>query len=476
MMIRLFNKLGKIACLVLVTGGAVCLANWDIAEDWKSGELWKTERKSPLKEDVPHVEVDETTTRIPPNSGVSFGDLSPNEVLLTWKAADAEKNEADSGQDETQEKVDESGKKEGQKNDKKDGKEDSKKWALQRMVLELYNRGDNGDMDKKEYAETMTNYCQQLDELTGVKRSKVHLQGGNSSMKVSAWQWGMENGVVRLVAAISFPKKEKAAATQEDEEKTEPSKKKGRTEYIRLMLAANQADLETGGVGDKLAKKDLKAAVVHEEDGTVWIKGIPMVDQGGKGYCVPATVARVFSFYGMDGVDMHTLAAICNTKTDGGTSLREMSEGLKKIGRRYHVKIKPLGGSMEHYKFIKDYNSAAKRKDLSELLGGEHWWDGIDPDTWLAVRAKKKWDVSRWVSSWRPCIDAGIPILWSVFASGMYTDDGGLGGPHMRLLIGYNEKKGTVVYSDSWGAGAARRTMKAAEAFSVTSSTNIIKP
>lgn len=476
-MIRLFNNLGKIACLVLMTGGAVCLANWDLTEDWKSGELWKTERKTPLKEDIPHVEVDETTTRIPPNSGVSFGDLSPNEVLLTWKAADAaEKNEADSEQGETKEKVDESEKKEGQKDDKKDTKALPKRWVLQRMSLDLYNRGDNGDMDKKEYAETMANYCQQLDELTGAKRSKVRMQGGNSSMKISAWQWGVENGVARLVAAISFPKKEKAAATQEDEDKNESSKKKGRTEYIRLVLAANQTDLETGGAGDKLAKKDLRSAVVHEEDGTVWIKGIPMVDQGSKGYCVPATVARVFSFYGMDGVDMHTLAAICNTKTEGGTSLGSMSEGLKKIGHRYHVKIKPLGGSMEHYKFIKDYNSAAKRKGLSELSGEDKWWDGIDPATWLAVRAKKKSDVSRWVSSWRPSIDAGIPILWSVFASGMYTDDGDLGGPHMRLLIGYNEKKGTVVYSDSWGAGATRRTMKAAEAFSVTSSTNIIKP
>ena len=476
-MIRLFNNLGKIACLVLMTGGAVCLANWDLTEDWKSGELWKTERKTPLKEDIPHVEVDETTTRIPPNSGVSFGDLSPNEVLLTWKAADAaEKNEADSEQGETKEKVDESEKKEGQKDDKKDTKALPKRRVLQRMSLDLYNRGDNGDMDKKEYAETMANYCQQLDELTGAKRSKVRMQGGNSSMKISAWQWGVENGVARLVAAISFPKKEKAAATQEDEDKNESSKKKGRTEYIRLVLAANQTDLETGGAGDKLAKKDLRSAVVHEEDGTVWIKGIPMVDQGSKGYCVPATVARVFSFYGMDGVDMHTLAAICNTKTEGGTSLGSMSEGLKKIGHRYHVKIKPLGGSMEHYKFIKDYNSAAKRKGLSELSGEDKWWDGIDPATWLAVRAKKKSDVSRWVSSWRPSIDAGIPILWSVFASGMYTDDGDLGGPHMRLLIGYNEKKGTVVYSDSWGAGATRRTMKAAEAFSVTSSTNIIKP
>ena len=423
------------------------------------------------------MEVDETTTRIPPNSGVSFGDLSPNEVLLTWKAADAaEKNEADSEQGETKEKVDESEKKEGQKDDKKDTKALPKRRVLQRMSLDLYNRGDNGDMDKKEYAETMANYCQQLDELTGAKRSKVRMQGGNSSMKISAWQWGVENGVARLVAAISFPKKEKAAATQEDEDKNESSKKKGRTEYIRLVLAANQTDLETGGAGDKLAKKDLRSAVVHEEDGTVWIKGIPMVDQGSKGYCVPATVARVFSFYGMDGVDMHTLAAICNTKTEGGTSLGSMSEGLKKIGHRYHVKIKPLGGSMEHYKFIKDYNSAAKRKGLSELSGEDKWWDGIDPATWLAVRAKKKSDVSRWVSSWRPSIDAGIPILWSVFASGMYTDDGDLGGPHMRLLIGYNEKKGTVVYSDSWGAGATRRTMKAAEAFSVTSSTNIIKP
>ncbi|MFR4224380.1 MAG: hypothetical protein ACLT38_12745 [Akkermansia sp.] len=39
------------------------------------------------------------------------------------------------------------------------------------------------------------------------------------------------------------------------------------------------------------------------------IQDIPMVDQGQKGYCVVATAARIFAYYGMDYVDQHELAS-----------------------------------------------------------------------------------------------------------------------------------------------------------------------
>lgn len=478
-LIKRFAAVVYFLCLLV---GVFSASGWDIADDWKSGELWKLQRKKDIKENVVNKEVDQNTTSVY-TEGVTFGDIIANEILITWKAADQEPESKPDEQTKPTPATTSTTTKEPTKNNRKEEKTEPKLTALQRVSLELFNRGDNGDMDKKELAEKMAEYCSQLDELTGSKRIKVRLPSSGSEMKMEAWQWETPNGLARLLAAISFPKASKGKVRQirNDDEgaefKPKDEKKKGRAEYIRLLLAANRDDLERGGAGDKVTKKDLKSFVVHEEDGTVWIKDIPMVDQGGKGYCVPATVARVFALYGMDGVDMYTMAAICNTRTSGGTSLGEMEEGLKKIGHRYHVKIKSLGGVMEHQSFIKDYNSAAKKKDLPELPGEEHWWDGIDPATWVAVRAKKKADVSRWLASLRSCIDAGIPVLWSVFASNMYTGDGGdLGGPHVRLIIGYNEKKGTIVYSDSWGASAARRIMKTAEAFSITSSTYFVKP
>lgn len=58
-----------------------------------------------------------------------------------------------------------------------------------------------------------------------------------------------------------------------------------------------------------------------------------MVDQGQKGYCVVATAARIFAYYGMDYVDQHELASLANTSADGGTNTAAMAENLKKSGR-----------------------------------------------------------------------------------------------------------------------------------------------
>ena len=55
-----------------------------------------------------------------------------------------------------------------------------------------------------------------------------------------------------------------------------------------------------------------------------------MVDQGQKGYCVVATAARIFAYYGMDYVDQHELASLANTSADGGTNTAAMAENLKK--------------------------------------------------------------------------------------------------------------------------------------------------
>lgn len=67
-----------------------------------------------------------------------------------------------------------------------------------------------------------------------------------------------------------------------------------------------------------------------------------MVDQGQKGYCVVATAARIFAYYGMDYVDQHELASLANTSADGGTNTAAMAENLKKIGTRFQIRIKVL--------------------------------------------------------------------------------------------------------------------------------------
>ena len=38
----------------------------------------------------------------------------------------------------------------------------------------------------------------------------------------------------------------------------------------------------------------------------------------------------------------------------------------------------------------------------------------------------------------------------------------------MRLIVGYNEVRGEVIYSDSWGEGHAHKRMDAQDALSIT--------
>jgi hypothetical protein len=61
---------------------------------------------------------------------------------------------------------------------------------------------------------------------------------------------------------------------------------------------------------------------------------------------------------------------------------------------------------------------------------------------------------------------------------GIYQEEIGLPqtrGGHARLIIGYNLKNKTIIYTDSWGAMHARKTMPAADAMGMTMGRYIIK-
>ena len=68
-------------------------------------------------------------------------------------------------------------------------------------------------------------------------------------------------------------------------------------------------------------------------------------------------------------------------------------------------------------------------------------------------------------------IDDGIPLLWSL-TLGKYPEEPSIaqqaGGGHMRIIIGYNDKTGQVLFSDSWGAGHELKRMSMDNAYSAT--------
>ena len=68
-----------------------------------------------------------------------------------------------------------------------------------------------------------------------------------------------------------------------------------------------------------------------------------MVNQGSKGYCVPATAERVLTYYGIPQVSMHQLAKAAKTGKGGGTSYDSMLQAIRHMCRKYDLEIVILG-------------------------------------------------------------------------------------------------------------------------------------
>jgi hypothetical protein len=68
----------------------------------------------------------------------------------------------------------------------------------------------------------------------------------------------------------------------------------------------------------------------------------------------------------------------------------------------------------------------------------------------------------------RKSIDEGVPLLWGL-TLGIYQEEPQIsvqqGGGHMRLIIGYNDAKRQVIFSDSWGAGHEMKRMAMDDAY-----------
>lgn len=387
----------------------------DLSEPVKSGDFWKQSPKESLK-GVRHQRPDAEHLR---TTNISFGQITSGEVIVNLQ--------------------------------------DKMPVSLQAM---LYNKGDDGIIDADDFYARIDEARNAMDELTGV-RGRARMAGKkDSAVKLKAWEWKWDNGIIRL------------------ETNSTGKKKNFEAEFIRLVMAANAANLNEGGARDAVRKGELRRNIATEEDGTVWLKDIPMVDQGAKGYCVPATLARVFAFYGMDKIDQHALASVCDSQGSGGTSFRSMERGMKNVCKKYHTKFIILDDYITNLKgAIENYNKFAKREDKETLGLYDDVFGTADADVLRKARAGKNSQVNKWMKDIRKHIDAGTPVIWMVML-GIYPEEVGLPqsrGGHARLIIGYNLKKKTIIYTDSWGAAHARKTMPAADAMSMTMGRYVIR-
>lgn len=223
-------------------------------------------------------------------------------------------------------------------------------------------------------------------------------------------------------------------------------------EYVALrIMAARVAD---EGGRSRVTDADLmaraKGNVERRANGDVVIREIPMVNQGPKGYCVPATWERVLRYMGIP-ADMYVLAMVGQSGAGGGTSLTALAAGAREAitaaGRKLETaSFKPEPGLLAKYidrglpiiwsmYSTEEYNQLADARTKARAAFA-------DAATWKKTLAESR----KGQKPLKPDREHG----------------------HVCMIIGYNKETGEIAVSDSWGPHFEERWVLGSEAAAVS--------
>ena len=292
---------------------------------------------------------------------------------------------------------------------------DFKEGRAAKLIVTLLSRGNSGFVSAEKFDAVFKAAGRALGGVLGV-RPQRSVPSGKAIIKTDGWLWTTPHTLALLEFNTDAPK--------------------GKLEFLRLTLtpaSARHELLNLAGMGGNVTTRRLDSLVRSvkrdQASGTVEITGVPMRDQGDKGYCVAASCERLFRYLGVP-CDMDELARLVAADAAKGASPSIMYESLTKIDQHYNMRVKLL-------KIPQGYGlgDAASRKEV------ERAW---------------KADLGKLIQEH---IHQGLPLLWCVA-----LPEGG----HMRLITGYNSKTGDIIYTDSWGAGHERKVVSRAEAEQMT--------
>ena len=214
-------------------------------------------------------------------------------------------------------------------------------------------------------------------------------------------------------------------------------------EYVSLLvvpLELADAGGRTGTTDDSHLRRRLQEDVDRQPNGDVFLTQIPMVNQGPKGYCVPATFERAMRTMGIE-TDMYLLAMIGGTKLGGGTSVEALLAAVRSEVYRKSRRTKDLS--------IKELRIREVKRYLDD--GIPVMWTLFSVDDYnhaananSATRAK--------VTDW-PAYAAAIATAAEAIVHKPKPDT----NRHICLIVGYNEQTDELAVSDSWGPQFERR-------------------
>jgi hypothetical protein len=223
-------------------------------------------------------------------------------------------------------------------------------------------------------------------------------------------------------------------------------------EYCVLrILPSSSADQggKTSRISDSGMRERMKNNVVHRPNGDVIIENIPMVDQGPKGFCVPATYTRVLLYAGVP-ADLYLLALLGRTDVGGGTSTMAMENSARALAASYGRSITSVSPSLDLPKLETFFE---KGIPLTWAMVVD---EKLDRDLTSRIRQRTESDPDSWLKTLSEKRKAARSIKKN------------LNNGHVCLLIGLNRKTGELATSDSWGPEFAERWITIEEARAIS--------
>lgn len=342
------------------------------------------------------------------------------------------------------------------------------------VTVLYYSRGDNGPMEKDPFEALIQKTQAAISQATGVEGVDRGRDRSNA-VKAEGMIWDCETASYLLEYSFTRNAAEYGAF---------------RAEFVRLTITPPQ---KKKSIMEEVAEARKAAKPFRGEDhikrdtasGDVVLTGIPMVDQGRKGYCVVASAERVLRYYGVR-VDANELAQLANSSASEGTSVEAMTASLKKLAGRFkiHVRSRIDYDYNTFLSVIRDYNWAAKKEKApqivisnSSIIDLSDYYGKMKPEVLRAGRMRTTAGFRTFERHIKTNIDKGVPLLWSVML-GIVPENGKNlpHGGHMRLIIGYNDKTQEILYSDSWGRGNELKRMPQADAWAITTNMATVEP
>ena len=336
---------------------------------------------------------------------------------------------------------------------------------VQKAGYLIYSRGDTGGLREEEFEQLLRKTRATLD---GIFESRPESHSERSTVNLESLVWHENESTFTL----------EWSTTREVKSRGIPY----RAEFLRLIATPPPEEISV--VERSLRRLDQRRAGTKVEkeatrraNGDVILEGIPMIDQGPKGYCVVASVERLLRYFERE-ADQHELAQVANTSAERGTSTKAMLEALEDVSGRLNIRVDTeyRFDAREFERMVQRYNRYAGRNDVQEVVIPRNTaismldiYAQMDGGTLRDARTSSKSDLGRFSRDIQRAIDDGVPLLWTVMLGLLPEPDipQAFGG-HMRLIIGYNQRNDEIIYSDSWGAGHEEKRMPVADAWTMT--------